>query len=84
MSPRPRGSARRSQSAPTSLPSQVEIATLRRRGTGRFDALHTALVQVNSDGSQIPVEDILQATRLVHEIGTALNEKMSRKLEERV
>jgi hypothetical protein len=40
------------------------------------------LIQVNTDGSQMPVEDLLHATRLVHQIGTALNEKMNKKFGE--
>lgn len=70
----------RSQSVPIVSRSR-DFPHLRRSNTssGRLDTLHRALMQVDRDGSQMPVEDLLHATKLIHQIGTALNEKMTRK-----
>ncbi|KAG2037796.1 hypothetical protein BDR03DRAFT_919410 [Suillus americanus] len=53
---------------------------LRRSNTGssHLDALHEAYAAVASGGSQIPVHELVQATRLVHQIGAALSEQMNK------
>ena len=49
-------------------------------GSGRLDALRDVYAAVTSEASQIPVQELLQATRLVHQIGTVLSEQMGKKL----
>lgn len=55
---------------------------LRRSNTGssRLDALHDVYAAVTSGASQIPVQELLQATKLVHQIGTVLSDQMGKKL----
>ncbi|KAJ7245028.1 hypothetical protein B0H12DRAFT_1128337 [Mycena haematopus] len=72
----------RSQTVPTPLRAKHPPPPLRRNKTSaRLDALQHAYAVVTDDASQIPVQDLVQATRLVHKIGAALNEQMSRKLD---
>ncbi|KAG2155936.1 uncharacterized protein EDB93DRAFT_1128913 [Suillus bovinus] len=54
---------------------------LRRSNTGssHLNALREAYAAVASGGSQIPVHELVQATRLVHQIGAALSEQMDKK-----
>ncbi|KAG1885022.1 hypothetical protein F4604DRAFT_1729088 [Suillus subluteus] len=47
-------------------------------GSGHLNALHDAYAAVASGGSQIPVHELVQATRLVHQIGAALSEQMNK------
>ncbi|KAG1822874.1 uncharacterized protein BJ212DRAFT_1477283 [Suillus subaureus] len=47
-------------------------------GSGHLDALREAYAAVASGGSQIPVHELVQATRLVHQIGAALSERMNK------
>ncbi|KAK7048529.1 GLOBIN domain-containing protein [Favolaschia claudopus] len=73
---------RRSQTVP--VPRREAPRTPLRRiktTSARLDALERAYAVVADDASQIPVEDLVHATRLVHQIGAALNEQMSRKLD---
>ncbi|OAX38765.1 hypothetical protein K503DRAFT_740676 [Rhizopogon vinicolor AM-OR11-026] len=49
-------------------------------GSGRLDALRDVYAAVASGASQIPVQELLQATKLVHQIGTVLSEQMGKKL----
>jgi hypothetical protein len=46
----------------------------------RLDALERAYTMVANGASPIPIEDLLQATKLVHQIGAVLAEHMSRAL----
>lgn len=72
---------RRSQTEPVSLTMPRPIPLRRSRTTSaRLDALQRAYAAVAEDSSQIHVEDLVQATRLVHQIGTVLNEQMGRRL----
>ncbi|KAG2361697.1 hypothetical protein BDR07DRAFT_1461296 [Suillus spraguei] len=79
-----------SQEAPTQQRSKSQEAgqhvaqypTLLRRsntGSSHLDALREAYAAVASGGSQIPVHELVQATRLVHQIGAALSEQMNKK-----
>jgi hypothetical protein len=54
---------------------------LRRSNTGssHLDVLRDAYAAVAGGGSQIPVHELVQATRLVHQIGAALSEQMNKK-----
>jgi hypothetical protein len=54
---------------------------LRRSGSSRLDALREAYAAVASGGSQIPVHELVQAARLVHQIGATLSEQISKKFE---
>jgi len=49
-------------------------------GSGRLDALRDVYAAVASGASQIPVQELLQATKLVHQIGAVLSEQMGKKL----
>ncbi|OJA17222.1 hypothetical protein AZE42_00200 [Rhizopogon vesiculosus] len=49
-------------------------------GSGRLDALRDVYAAVAGGASQIPVQELLQATKLVHQIGTVLSEQMGKKL----
>ncbi|KAJ7016203.1 hypothetical protein C8F04DRAFT_1164189 [Mycena alexandri] len=76
-------SSRRSQTVP--IPPRERHPTPLRRSTtsARLGALQHALTLVSDDASQTPVPVLMQASRLVHEIGAALNEQMSRELNRR-
>ncbi|KAJ7784377.1 hypothetical protein B0H16DRAFT_1876842 [Mycena metata] len=76
-------SSRRSHTVP--IPPRERHPTPLRRSTtsARLGALQHALALVSDDASQTPVPILMQASRLVHEIGTALNEQMSRELNRR-
>ncbi|KAJ7442618.1 hypothetical protein FB451DRAFT_1297037 [Mycena latifolia] len=72
--------SRRSHTVP--IPPRDRPPSLRRTKTSaRLEALERAYAAVSDDASQIPAQDLVQATRLVHKIGAALNEQMSRKLD---
>ncbi|KAF8171995.1 hypothetical protein K438DRAFT_1852045 [Mycena galopus ATCC 62051] len=74
-------SSRRSQTLPIP-PREKHPTPLRRNKTSaRLYALEHAYAVVADDNSQVPVQDLVRATRLVHKIGAALNEQMSRKLD---
>ncbi|KAJ7134791.1 hypothetical protein C8R44DRAFT_771481 [Mycena epipterygia] len=79
-SPSVGASSRRSHTVP--IPPREHPPPLRRNKTSaRLDALERAYAAVADDASQIPAQDLVQATRWVHKIGAALNEQMSRKLD---
>lgn len=56
---------------------------LRRSNTGssHLDVLREAYAAVASGGSQIPVHELVQAARLVHQIGATLSEQINKKFE---
>lgn len=56
---------------------------LRRSNTGssHLDVLREAYAAVASGGSQIPVHELVQAARLVHQIGATLSEQLNKKFE---
>jgi len=70
----------RSKTAPVS-PRPIVPSPRRRSKTtfSRLDALQQAYAAMTDNASQIPVKDLVQATKLVHQIGTALNEQMSKR-----
>ncbi|KAJ7147132.1 hypothetical protein C8R43DRAFT_1129909 [Mycena crocata] len=72
----------RSQTVPIP-PREYHAPPLRRSKTSsaRLDALERAYAAVTDDDSQVPVQDLVQASRWVHKIGEALNEQMGRKLD---
>lgn len=79
-SPSVGASSRRPHTVP--IPPREHLPPLRRNKTSaRLDALERAYAAVADDASQIPAQDLVQATRWVHKIGAALNEQMSRKLD---
>jgi len=49
-------------------------------GSGHLDVLRDVYMAVTSEASQIPVQELLQATKLVHQIGAVLTEQMGKKL----
>ncbi|KAL6303902.1 hypothetical protein BKA93DRAFT_786211 [Sparassis latifolia] len=76
----------RSQTAPAlsrALDPAFEVAPPLRRArtisTG-IDALRQAYDAVQAEGSQMPVDEMLAATKLVHDIGRILNEKLLQRL----
>ncbi|KAF7365033.1 GLOBIN domain-containing protein [Mycena venus] len=75
--------SRRSQTAPIPRREKHPAPLRRNKTSARLDALEHAYAVVADadDASQVPVQDLMQATRLVHKIGAALNEQMSRKLD---
>lgn len=77
----------RSQTAPGSISLRPkESPPLRRHQTAgpstRIEALQRAYTAVVNDESQVPVEDLVQATALVNQIGKMLNEQMGKRLTE--
>jgi hypothetical protein len=75
----------RSQSEPESIPLRpYPSPPLRRHHTTgistRIEALQRAYTAVVNDESQVPVEDLVQATALVNRIETKLNEQMGKRL----
>ncbi|KAH7919238.1 hypothetical protein BV22DRAFT_1075479 [Leucogyrophana mollusca] len=62
-------------------PSVPHRLPLRRSRTtsARLDALHDVYAAVSNGASQIPVQELLQATKLVHQIGTVLSEQIGKK-----
>lgn len=50
-----------------------------RTASSRLGALQEAYAVVTNDASQMQVQDLVQATRLVHQIGTVLHEHMGRR-----
>ncbi|KAJ7095729.1 hypothetical protein B0H15DRAFT_880339 [Mycena belliarum] len=80
LSPSLGASSRRSHTVP--VPPRDRPPPLRRNTTSaQLDALERAYAAVSNDASQIAPHDLVHATRLVHKIGAALNEQMSRKLD---
>ncbi|KAG1774913.1 hypothetical protein EV702DRAFT_475118 [Suillus placidus] len=75
------GTQQRSKSQEASQHVAQYPTPLRRSNTGssHLDALRQAYAAVASRGSQIPVHELVQATRLVHQIGVALSEQMDKK-----
>ncbi|KAJ6508524.1 hypothetical protein C8R45DRAFT_1089693 [Mycena sanguinolenta] len=73
--------SRRSQTAPAPLREKHPPPLRRTKTSARLHALQHAYAVVADDASQTPVQDLVQASRLVHKIGAALNEQMSRKLD---
>jgi len=73
--------SRRSATAPIPPREKHPLPLRRNKTSARLDALEHAYAVVADDASQIPVQDLVQASRLVHQIGAALNEQMSRKLD---
>ncbi|KAF7346562.1 GLOBIN domain-containing protein [Mycena sanguinolenta] len=73
--------SRRSQTAPVPLREKHPPPLRRTKTSARLHALEHAYAVVADDASQTPVQDLVQATRLVHKIGAALNEQMSRTLD---
>ncbi|KAJ6585180.1 hypothetical protein B0H19DRAFT_1059450 [Mycena capillaripes] len=71
----------RSLTVPLPRRERHPIPLRRNKTSARLDALQRAYAVVTDDASQIPVQDLVQASRLVHQIGAALNEQMSRKLD---
>ncbi|KAG9315759.1 hypothetical protein JVU11DRAFT_3408 [Chiua virens] len=63
-------------------PSAPARPSLRRAKTAsvRLDALRDVYSSVANGGSQIPMSELVQATRLVHQIGAALTEQMGKKM----
>ncbi|KII86624.1 hypothetical protein PLICRDRAFT_177378 [Plicaturopsis crispa FD-325 SS-3] len=76
----PSGQYRRSETMPPLSHSIAPPLRRVRTTSSRLERLQEAFALVTTDGSQMPVQDLLQATRLVHQIGAVLNEKMSNKL----
>jgi len=76
---------RRGQSQILTQVSPPQHPLLRRARTtsARLDVLHEAYNVVSNDASQMQVQDLVQATRLVHQIGSVLNEYMDRRLNDR-
>ncbi|KAJ6475046.1 hypothetical protein C8R47DRAFT_1143368 [Mycena vitilis] len=70
----------RSQTAPIPQRERHPLPLRRNQTSARLTALQQALAVVADDASQPPVEDLMQASRLVHEIGAALNAQMRREL----
>lgn len=63
-------------------PSAPPRPSLRRAKTtsARLDALRDVYSSVANGASQIPMSELLQATRLVHQIGAVLTEQMGKKM----
>ncbi|KAI6114400.1 hypothetical protein F5141DRAFT_1106378 [Pisolithus sp. B1] len=87
-SPPPESMTRDDLPAPQQSTSQVESSPpkpspppLRRSRTtsARLDALRNAYTAVTESASQISVGELVQATTLVHRIGAALSEQMSKR-----
>jgi hypothetical protein len=80
-------SVRRGQSQILAQISPPRHPLLRRARTisvsARLGLLHEAYNVVSNDASQMQVQDLVQATRLVHQIGSVLNEHMGRRLNDR-
>jgi len=70
----------RSQTAVPFRPSKAIPLRRSKTTSVKLDALEQAYRVVTNEASPIPVEDLLQATRLVHRIGAALAEQMSKTL----
>ncbi|KAH9949847.1 hypothetical protein B0H21DRAFT_726359 [Amylocystis lapponica] len=76
----------RSRTAPaaSSRPSAptTQAPLLRRAHTtsARIDVLQQVYAAVQADGSQMPVDEMLAATKLVHDIGGVLNERLLKRL----
>ncbi|KAJ7625389.1 hypothetical protein DFH06DRAFT_1058831 [Mycena polygramma] len=70
----------RSQTAPIPQRERHPLPLRRNQTSARLTALQRALAVVADDASQPPVEDLMHASRLVHEIGAALNAQMRREL----
>ncbi|KAG2342192.1 hypothetical protein BDR05DRAFT_1060484 [Suillus weaverae] len=75
------GTQQRSKSQEISQHIAQYPTPLRRSNSGssHLNALREAYAAVASGGSQIPVHELVQATRLVHQIGAALSEQMDKK-----
>lgn len=73
----------RSQSQKGSQYVAQNPTPLRRSNTGssHLDVLREAYAAVASGGSQIPVHELVQAARLVHQIGATLSEQINKKFE---
>ncbi|KAJ6621851.1 hypothetical protein B0H10DRAFT_1945109 [Mycena sp. CBHHK59/15] len=71
----------RSRTEPIPTREHYPLPLRRNKTSARVDELERACAAVADDASQIPVQDLLHATRLVHEIGTALNEQMGKRNE---
>lgn len=71
-------SIRRSQSQ---ILAQVSSRHPPLRTSVRLEVLHQAYNIVSNDASQMQVQDLVQATRLVHQIGSVLNEHLGRQLD---
>jgi hypothetical protein len=75
---------RRGQSQILAQVSPPRQPPLRRAQTsGRLNVLHEAYAVVSNDASQMEVQDLVQATRLVHQIGSVLSDHMGRRLNSR-
>lgn len=60
-------SPERSHTVPALSRPSVPLPLRRSRTTSRLGALQQAYAEVTDDASQIPVEDLVQATKLVHQ-----------------
>jgi hypothetical protein len=75
-------SIRRGQSQIMAQVSPHRQPPLRRARTTsvQLNMLHEAYAVVSNDASQMEVQDLVQATRLVHQIGSVLSDHMGRRL----
>ena len=73
----------RSETLPRTFAREFQNPPLQRTRTAfsRLDVLQEAYTAVTNDASQMQMEDLVQATRLVHQIGTVLNEYMGRRFD---
>ncbi|KAF9241176.1 hypothetical protein BU15DRAFT_73648 [Melanogaster broomeanus] len=73
---------RQTRSQSEGSPSVPTRHPLRRSKTtsARLDALRDVYASMADGASQIPISELLQATRLVHKIGAALTEQMDKKI----
>ncbi|KAF8551674.1 hypothetical protein OG21DRAFT_1605154 [Imleria badia] len=75
-------SPRKAMSQCESSPSAPTRPSLRRAKTtsARLDALRDVYSSVANGASQIPLPELVQATKLVHQIGAVLTEQMGKKM----
>lgn len=66
-----------SPSASSSRPSLQRAKTT----SARLDALRDVYASVENGASQIPMSELVQATKLVHQIGAVLTEQMGKKMD---
>ncbi|KAJ7176026.1 hypothetical protein C8R46DRAFT_1347487 [Mycena filopes] len=79
--PDPPSSSRRSMTVPIPVRERHPTPLRRNKTSARLNALQDVYAMVSDDASQTPVHLLVQATRLVHQIGAVLNEQMSSKLD---